>query len=163
MWSHLARTTNDTKLTVSGGERCVMYCMCVCACVCVWCTSVCMCTIALFNVASSLDVPFTGLIFSLFNVASSLDVPFWQPLQFQCFHHGSTRACLCSPLYSIPFSATTSVTICGMSLMVSVWDLSKCSAHRGASYAFLAWNITQSAQSSCVVIHHDRAMHPLLN
>ena len=45
----------------------------------------------------------TGLISSLFNVASSGDVPFRQPKQLQCLHHGSTKAYLCSPLYSIPY------------------------------------------------------------
>jgi len=48
----------------------------------------------------------TGLISSLFNVALSGDVPFRQPQQFQCLHHGSTKAFLCSLLYSIPFSLT---------------------------------------------------------
>ena len=44
----------------------------------------------------------TGLISSLFNVALSGDVP----QQLQCLHHGFTKARLCSPLYSIPFSFT---------------------------------------------------------
>jgi len=48
----------------------------------------------------------TGLISSLFNVAWSRDVPFDQPQQLQALHHGSTKAHLCSLLYSIPFSFT---------------------------------------------------------
>jgi len=33
-----------------------------------------------------------------------LNLPFHQPQQFQCLHHGSTKAYLCSPLCSTPFS-----------------------------------------------------------
>jgi len=47
-----------------------------------------------------------GLISSLFNVASSRNVPFCQLQQLQCLHHGSTKAYLCSPLFSILFSTT---------------------------------------------------------
>ena len=47
-----------------------------------------------------------GLISSLFNVALYKDMPFRQPQQLQCLHHGSTKAHLCSILYSIPFSLT---------------------------------------------------------
>jgi len=50
--------------------------------------------------------------------------------------------------------------------VASVRDLSKCSAGRGASYAFFAWNVTQRVRSSWkqrVVIHRDRATHPTLN
>ena len=46
----------------------------------------------------------TDLVSSLFNVTSSGDVPFHQPQQLQYLHHFSTKAHLCSPLYSIPFS-----------------------------------------------------------
>ena len=38
-----------------------------------------------------------GLISSLFNVASFGHMPFCQ--QFQCLHHGSTNAYLCTPLF----------------------------------------------------------------
>ena len=44
------------------------------------------------------------LIFALFDVTSSRDVPFHKPQQIQCLYHGSTKAYLCSPLFSIPFS-----------------------------------------------------------
>jgi len=64
----------------------------------------------------------TGLISSLFSVASSRDMPFCQPQQLQYLHHGSTKAHLCSPLYSIPFSISALVKICGMCVMASVWD-----------------------------------------
>ena len=37
---------------------------------------------------------------------------FCQPLQPQFSHHSSTKAYLCSPLFSIPFSTTAWVTIC---------------------------------------------------
>ena len=47
-----------------------------------------------------------SLISSLFNITSSQDVPFHQPLQLQCSHHDSTKACLCSSLFSIPFFTT---------------------------------------------------------
>jgi len=48
----------------------------------------------------------TGLISSLFNVALSRDVPFHKPQQLQCLNHGFTKAYLCFPLCSIPFSLT---------------------------------------------------------
>jgi len=47
-----------------------------------------------------------GLISSLLNVASPRDVPFHQLLQPKCLHYGSTKAYLCSPLFSILFSTT---------------------------------------------------------
>jgi len=72
----------------------------------------------------------TALISSLFNVVSSGDVSFHQPRQLRCLHHGSTKAYLCSPLYSIPFSFTVQVTICGTFVMASVRDLGKCSASK---------------------------------
>ena len=46
------------------------------------------------------------LISSLFNITSARDVPFHQPLQPQCLHDGSSKAYLCSPLFSILFSTT---------------------------------------------------------
>jgi len=55
---------------------------------------------------NSITAKAIGLISSLFNVASSRDVPFHQPLQLQCSYGGSTKAYLCSPLFSIPFSTT---------------------------------------------------------
>jgi len=61
-----------------------------------------------------------GLISSLFNATLSGDVPFRQLQQLQCLHHGSTKAHLCSPLYSIPFSTTALVTICGTRVMALV-------------------------------------------
>jgi len=45
-----------------------------------------------------------GLILALYDDALSQNVPFCQPQQLQCLHHGSTKAHLCSPLLSIPFS-----------------------------------------------------------
>ena len=78
-----------------------------------------------------------GLISSLSSIALSGDVPFCQPQQLQCLHHGSTKAHLCSPLYSIPFSLTAQVMICGTHFMALVRDLGKCSASRGASYVIL--------------------------
>jgi len=51
-------------------------------------------------------------------------------------HHGSTRASLCTPFYSITFSTTTKVTIYVAHLMASVWVLSKCTPSKAASYAF---------------------------
>ena len=77
----------------------------------------------------------TGLISSLFNAASSQDVPFHQLQQLQCLDHGSTKAYLCSPLCSIPFSSTVYVTI--TQIMASVQDLGKYNASRGASYSLL--------------------------
>ena len=71
------------------------------------------------NKRNSIMAIATGLISSLFNVASSRDVPFRQP---QCSHHGFTKNYLCSPLYSIPFSFSAKVTICGMHIMASVRD-----------------------------------------
>jgi len=79
----------------------------------------------------------TGLISSLFNVASFGDMPFCQPQQLQWMYHGSTETYLCSPLYSIPFSLTTKVTICGMRVMASVQNLGKLKASRGTSYIIL--------------------------
>jgi len=55
---------------------------------------------------NSITTKAMGLISSLFNIASSQDVPFCQPLQLQCLHHGSNKAYLCSPLFSIPFLTT---------------------------------------------------------
>jgi len=60
------------------------------------------------------------LIFVLYNVASSQDVPFHQPQQLQRLHHGSTKAHLCSPLCSIPFSTAA---ICGTCIMASAQNL----------------------------------------
>ena len=40
----------------------------------------------------------TGLIFSLFDVASSLDMPFLQPQYVQCTYHGLTLVLLCVPV-----------------------------------------------------------------
>ena len=62
----------------------------------------------------------TGLISSLFNVTLSQDVPFCQLQQLQCSHHVFTINYLCSPLYSIPSSISTKVTICGTRIMASV-------------------------------------------
>ena len=50
---------------------------------------------------------------SLINVASSRDVLFCQPQQLQCSHH---EAYPCFPLFSIPFSSSAQVTICGSTL-----------------------------------------------
>jgi len=44
------------------------------------------------------------LIFALIDVALSRDMSFHQLQQLQSLHHGSTKAYLCSPLFSIPFS-----------------------------------------------------------
>ena len=55
---------------------------------------------------NSITAKAMGSISSLFNVALSREVPFCQPLQLQCLHHGSTKAYLCSPLFSILFSTT---------------------------------------------------------
>ena len=68
-----------------------------------------------------------GLIFALFDAASLRDVPFRQPQQFQCLHHGFTKAYLCSP-----FPTAALVTIYGTHIMTLVRDLDKCSAGRGA-------------------------------
>ena len=54
---------------------------------------------------NSIKAMATGLISSLFNVTLSRDVPFCQPLLV----NGSTKAYLCSPLFSIPFSSTAQV------------------------------------------------------
>ena len=54
---------------------------------------------------NSITAKAMGLIFALFNVASSRDVPFRQPLQLECLHHGFTKAHLCFPSCSIPFSS----------------------------------------------------------
>ena len=43
------------------------------------------------------------LIFALFDIASSRDVPFHQVQQLQHSHHGSTKAQICYPMYSIPY------------------------------------------------------------
>ena len=56
------------------------------------------------NKHNSIMAVATGLISSLFNVTLSGDMPFCQLQQVQCLHHGSTKAHLCSPLSSIPFS-----------------------------------------------------------
>ena len=46
----------------------------------------------------------TGLISSLFNVALFQDVPFHQLQLLQYLHPGSTKAYVCSSLFSIPSS-----------------------------------------------------------
>jgi len=71
----------------------------------------------------------TGLISSLFDVASFQDMPFQQPQLASWFYQSL-------PLFSIPFSTTVQVMICGMRIMASVQDFGKCRAiySRGASY-----------------------------
>jgi len=49
---------------------------------------------------NSITAKAIGSISSLFNVSSSGDVPFRQPLQLQCYYHGSTKAHLCTPSLS---------------------------------------------------------------
>ena len=61
---------------------------------------------------------------------------FHQP---QCLHHGFTRASLCSPLYILQFILHYHVgdDLWYTHIIASVQDLSKCSARRNTSYAFL--------------------------
>ena len=63
------------------------------------------------------------LLSLLQDVVSSQDMPFCQPQQLQCLHHGSTKAYLCSPLYSITFFTTAQETICSTSVMTSMQEL----------------------------------------
>ena len=79
-----------------------------------------------------------SMIFTLLNVSSSWDMHLHQPLQLQrslvsWFYWSSP----CVLLYSIPFSTATWVTVSGMSVMASVWNLGKCSASRSVSYVIL--------------------------
>ena len=51
---------------------------------------------------------------------------------------------LCSPLYSIPFSLTALVTICGMHVMASVQDYRVSVELAGVLLTlFFAWNVAQ--------------------
>ena len=81
---------------------------------------------------SSITTKVMGLIFALFNVTLSQGVPFCQLQQLQHLHH--EKAYLCSTLCFIYFFTATKVTICGMHIMASVWDLGECSASRGTSF-----------------------------
>ena len=59
----------------------------------------------------------TGLIFSLILVTLLRDGPFRQSQQLQCLYHGSTKAYLCSPMFSIPFSPTALVMISSSAIL----------------------------------------------
>jgi len=67
---------------------------------------------------NSITTKAMGSIFALFDVTSSRDVPFCQMQQLQWLHHGFTKACLCSPLCSIPLSTAVYV---GDDLWYALW------------------------------------------
>jgi len=73
---------------------------------------------------------------------------FCQLQQFQCLHHGSTKAYHCSPLGSIFYSTAAKVKICSIRIMASVQDLVSAMVAGAHLTLFFAWNVAQSVQSS---------------
>ena len=70
---------------------------------------------------NSITAKAMDLICALFDIVLYQNVPFWKLQQLKHLHHGSTKARL-SPLYSIPFSTATQVTIYGMRIITLVID-----------------------------------------
>ena len=81
------------------------------------------------------------MIFLLFNVTLSLDMPFCKPL---CLHHGSTRACLCTP-FLFPLPCRWEIAVHALWHQCETWANSMLA--EVLLMFSLAWNVTQCVRS----------------
>ena len=111
--------------------------------------------------SNSITTKATGLIFALFDVASSQDVPFHKLQQLQGLHHSSTKAYLCSPLFS-PLPRRWRFAVCTLWL----WCETRVSAELAGVLLmlFILLKVFEELEAKqSIVVRHDQMTHPLLN